>query len=233
MTLLKTNMKDIIDFLLRTLQAHEEVTRVSSYSIAMSSALIMILRHIKIVEIVLKRKFRIEVDVKDGNISVESALSELAISSTLLLIKKLTKLSKTNFSQEEKSTSISVVSLLAIKRSKNNLISLMVLLFTLIIHEIVIYFSDDVLVNIPLMLLVVLIVAIAIEEYILSYRVKKGYFGTNTEEAKEIINFMLKNAQNNDQFNGPDGKIRIFDEILNSNVESEKKYNTGFNPSLG
>ena len=44
-----------------------------------------------------------------------------------------------------------------------------------------------------------------IKERILSYRIRKGYFGRNAYEAKQLIDFLAKYKKNVD-FRGPDGK---------------------------
>lgn len=134
--------------------------------------------------------------------------------------------------KEEKMISPSIIGLFAIKRSQRNLYASGVILLTLIVHESITYFSTESLLNLPTLYLVSLVIIIALDEYILTYRVKKGLFGTNKEEAKEIINFIIKNSAENNNFNGPEGKIKIFNEILEGKTDTEKGFDADLNPSF-
>lgn len=48
---------------------------------------------------------------------------------------------------------------------------------------------------------------IEIKEFVIGYRIQKGYFGTNRSEARELVLFMLKNSSNID-FNNDNGEFR-------------------------
>ncbi len=52
-----------------------------------------------------------------------------------------------------------------------------------------------------------LIILIAIKEQLLEYRIRKGLFGTNRTEARELIDFIIKNSDNLD-FTDSNGNLR-------------------------
>ena len=48
---------------------------------------------------------------------------------------------------------------------------------------------------------------IALKELLIAYRIRKGLFGTNRTEARNLINFIVKNSSDID-FTDSDGKLR-------------------------
>lgn len=64
---------------------------------------------------------------------------------------------------------------------------------------------------------------IALKELLIEFRIRKGLFGTNSTEARELINFIIQNSKDID-FTDGDGKLR---RALLSNKNSEVKQTTG------
>jgi len=173
--------------------------------------------------------------LKINHDSVDEILSPITDSVTKRIIKILEKSEKIGGpSKNEKIKSLSIVGLFAIKRSKSNVISSLSVLFALIANILIsIYLTHSDIVNPLSIIFFIVLLIIAVDEYILFFRIKKGYYGTNKHEAREIINFIISNSNGND-YKGPDGKIKIFENILNESNITESEYNKGFNnnPSL-
>lgn len=69
-----------------------------------------------------------------------------------------------------------------------------------------------------LIFLYVLVGLIMISRILISYRISKGYYGTNYEESKEILYYLLEDKDKNDKNSGK----KIFNEIEERNNLEEK-----------
>lgn len=149
------------------------------------------------------------------------------------LLKFLIRIGKrTKASENSKAPQISIVSLLALKQSKTNVVSSAIIMAALVLYLSVNYFFGfDQEIEVVI-LLSTLPVILFVDELILSYRIKRGHFGTNSFEAKEVIKFIVANSEEHENFKGPDGKMPIFDTPSLDTLRTEEGFNTGLNPSF-
>lgn len=75
-----------------------------------------------------------------------------------------------------------------------------------------IFFTNDIKIEV-LILLYVLFIFIAILRFLSGYRIKRGFYGTNYAEGKEILYYLAQNSDKNDNNTGK----RIFNEVVAQN----------------
>ena len=93
------------------------------------------------------------------------------------------------------------------KKTYNNAIKL-IFIAALIYCIINIIFDRNIKMEI-IMFLYIFVVLIIISQLLIRYRIKKGYFGTNYEEAREIFIYLMENNNKGDKNSGK----KIFNEI--------------------
>lgn len=70
----------------------------------------------------------------------------------------------------------------------------------------------------------ILYVLYELKDQIISYRVTKGYFGTTTSEAIDLIKFIRKNIDKIDSDDGTGSKRKIFNPIKQNNADDSKSH---------
>jgi len=92
-----------------------------------------------------------------------------------------------------------------VKSAKGNIILILLLTIPFLqsfIHNLLF----DIEINISYLILPVFLISLLeLKIYLMNYRIKKGYWGTNEHEAREVIYFILKNSEKID-FTDDDGK---------------------------
>lgn len=136
---------------------------------------------------------------------------------------------------EEESNKIvpSLVSLYMLNKLKDiqasiNILCLCIFIYTLFnIWE----FAFEGFALIPIYIATALILLLYVNKRIIKYRSEKGWLGIDTYEAKQIIKFMLNKAEQNNNFKGPNGHIRIIAEVKES-TEKSPLIIPGLSPSI-
>jgi hypothetical protein len=103
---------------------------------------------------------------------------------------------------KEKRLSIEYIHFLIAKSKKNKsiiLISICILFVVNFIYQIVLLHA--------IFILSFLLLFISAKEKLIEYRIRKGLFGTNRTEARELIDFIIKNSDNLD-FTDSNGNLR-------------------------
>lgn len=130
-----------------------------------------------------------------------------------------------NGGSEQNKRSNTIVGVMLIDKLKKSTKIQFILILCLVINFLLalltaIEFSYFLLAIVSLMLF-----CIHADQQLIMYRVKKGWYGKNEYEAKEIINFILSHANKND-FNDSGGLKRV---IPLPEVEAESLKNSGIN----
>lgn len=136
------------------------------------------------------------------------------------LISAITKIhSELNDIRSEDKKSNTIVGMMLGEKVKKASKAQISLIGCLLLHLLLVFFS---VVNFSSFLFVVISVGflfIHIDQKLVDYRIRKGWYGKNEFEAKEIINFVLSHSKKDD-FNNSDGLKRI---IPLPEVETEKE----------
>jgi hypothetical protein len=129
-------------------------------------------------------------------------------------IKKIVK--KENFPGE------SIASIMLLKLSLENRKIMMLILLTFLFQFIMIFKTNIDIYHSAIPIFIVLL--IETKKYLMNYRIKKGYWGTNEYETIETICFILKNSEKID-FSDNDGRPK---KLINfKDIEDEEIYPTG------
>ena len=141
---------------------------------------------------------------------------EVAISLSSKMMKLAKKLD--NFENQQNNMAVSISYLIDLKK-RNNKIKIQLLSFGLLFAISHYYFSLDLLLFSILCLCILIL--IIIKEYLIEFRIKKGWFGTNKDEVKTLIKFLVKNSENID-FTDDDGHLKevFFPESSHKKHES-------------
>lgn len=135
----------------------------------------------------------------------------------ILLINKLLALD--SIINSNKANSNTVVGLMLeqklIDSNKNSRLLIMALITYLVFcHFNLITFS-----SVVLMIPLLLVIAIFLDQYFVIYRVRKGWYGKNEYEAREVINYIVSHA-NKDDFNDDGGLIKLMDTPENTSTST-------------
>ena len=108
----------------------------------------------------------------------------------------------------EKRTKLAIVEMFRTKRNWNVKISSALLLFPILVGPLL----SSLLGRAQIAYSILCAAAITLlwsDHFILAYRIKRGYYGTNQHEAKELLRFLIKHADKTD-FSDGDGLKKIF-----------------------
>ena len=101
-------------------------------------------------------------------------------------------------------------------KAKKNSIAILGLFFSVLIYSLL-YFVFEINVKFEIFFVItVMIVMVVMNQMIITYRMKKGIYGTNYTEAKEILYFIKEYSKNNQDINK--GK-KVFDEASECQFE--------------
>lgn len=103
----------------------------------------------------------------------------------------------------------SVIEELFIKKKKTYNHAIKLMFIAALLYCIINIIFDINIKNEVIILLDIVVVLMIISQLLISYRIKKGYFGTNYDEAKEILIYLIENNDKNDKNSGK----KIFNEI--------------------
>lgn len=117
--------------------------------------------------------------------------------------------------KSDRKVEFTIVNILVKKEAKKESYSYFILFSTLIFYISSMFILSIEISETVIFILLILILALFIKQKILEYRIKNGYYGTNQYEAREIIDFILENSDDFDNFNG---YKRIFPEIENEEI---------------
>lgn len=127
---------------------------------------------------------------------------------------------------DEKRKSNTIVGVMLLERLKKSTKLQFILVLCLILNVLIslipaIEFSYFLLALVSVMLL-----SIHADQQLIRYRIRKGWYGTNEFEAKEIINFIISHS-NKDDFNDSGGLKRVI-PLPEADAEKEKNKSNGF-----
>ena len=103
------------------------------------------------------------------------------------------------------------------KREKNCLILYLILSLSFLLHILACYFSNHTISVSALLFVLLLVLAVFLNQYLLEYRLKKGFYGTNEYEAREYIEFIL-NHQKKSDFSDGNGLKELFPKPERDNI---------------
>jgi len=154
-----------------------------------------------------------KIKLEPNETNIPSELTSLTIKSG----KHNVTINKNEIEAFEKSKNMTIIIMfLKNNQKKNIIIHFMSLIFLLGIY--LSLYNLNLYINIFTLLIPSSInILIVIQLYIMGYRVKHGYYGTNEEESRELIKYILKNEDNFDKQKGTkifnDYKEKIVKEI--------------------
>ncbi|MEN3331478.1 MAG: hypothetical protein V7641_843 [Blastocatellia bacterium] len=147
-------------------------------------------------------------------IAVLSSIGFIILALMALYTPRLLKLNPKTESQTEKKEvglRATVVGLLVDDKQKSFFTIYISLLIGFLIYLVSIYFAGQAISIGTLSLLAAFLLALFLNQYLLKYRLKYGYFGTTEHEAREIIDLILKHSDKSD-FSDGDGLNELFPE---------------------
>lgn len=172
----------------------------------------------KLLEFYIKRELKI---TKTINKQLSEILDNISHDSECV-VKKISDLIKIKHTSETKGEysypnkmQYSIVEELYNKKTKQYNYAVIPLLFGAILYCFIDIFFD-MNTNMELMIFLdIFICFVLISRGLIVYRIKHGYYGTNYEEAKELLYYLIQDNDNNDKNIGK----KLFTEIDNYNVE--------------
>lgn len=108
---------------------------------------------------------------------------------------------KNDFKKEQQTFNVDILEKFLKKQLKKNTLALIAVFICLIIYSCLYFVSNMNLEHVILIILNILPWMIMLHRVLVIYRVKNQFYGTNYDEAKELIYF-IKNSRNNDSQNG-------------------------------
>lgn len=145
----------------------------------------------------------------------------LIMSVAILVASLISTLAESGLTKKQQS----VVGYIAKRKLKEIDVASQIAFVTLAVYVLTGLFMNAPLGTPGFIIIVALIVVILTYRSVMAYRVKTGSYGTNELDARELIQFVLDNSDN-DMFNG-DGARKIFlDEMIEEKI-------AGFNNSHG
>jgi hypothetical protein len=124
-----------------------------------------------------------------------------------------------NIEIKEKYPNLSIVGIMSLKRKKRNFLAITFLVLALMIYCLLPYLFGYSINNMAVMIMSAGILLVTLKEQIVSYRVKKGIFGQNESEAREIIRFILNNSDNIDFADGRKSEKLISESEIKTLIE--------------
>lgn len=124
------------------------------------------------------------------------------ISSVSVISKKISE-----YSNERKKSSTIVGMMLSDKIKSSSRIQI-ILISSLVIHVIVALLSSIDINGFIILIISLALLALHVDHKLIEYRIKKGFYGRNEYEAKEIINYIISHADKND-FNDGNGRKKL------------------------
>lgn len=154
---------------------------------------------------------------------VEKTLS-IFLSSSLYSAVSIITAQIVNAAPENKQTR-TLVGMMIGEKIRTSLKSQMYLVIALLIHLAYTGFSASKVNGFIVLIIAIGFLAIYMDQKLIEYRVKKGWYGRNRYEAKEIIDFIISHAEKQD-FNDNDGLKQV---IPNAEHEDKNEFVKGFN----
>ena len=153
---------------------------------------------------------KITLSIPGSTVSFMTAIAD-AIEKTQELQVSLIKELIDKIASKESKKSQSIVSIMIDSRAKGVQKAFIFLAITLLGQLVFTYFTKSEISSWFILFLLFLACALYLNQTILEYRVKKGLYGANDYEAREIVEFIFANAEHVD-FSSGDGAKRIFPE---------------------
>ena len=114
---------------------------------------------------------------------------------------------------------LSIIGIMRQRKDSQKFQTIYLLLIVTIIYILASKFFNFVICNIFLGFLLGSILLIVLESLIFNYRINRGWYGSNESEAREIINFILKNSEDVDFTDGDSPKSIIKSEDIQQVIE--------------
>ncbi|OMO23054.1 MULTISPECIES: hypothetical protein [Vibrio] len=176
--------KDIIKVIKRALDAYvSEIEKVDSIAVT-----------------IVKRVFRANSLLLD--------VSMLLNSSAFSVVETLAKQIADSDESAKDRKANTIVGVMLLEKAKKGTIQQAILILAIVAHLFIVWFTASDISQFVLLFLTVLLLAVFLDQKLIEFRIRKGWYGSNEFETRELIEFITLHS-NKDDFNDGNGAKRI------------------------
>ncbi|CAK2367986.1 hypothetical protein [Vibrio sp. 10N.222.55.B11] len=140
--------------------------------------------------------------------SVLLDVSMLLNSSAFLVVEVLAKeIADSDVSAKDRKAN-TIVGVMLLEKAKKGTIQQSILILGILAHLFIVWLTDSGINQFVLLFLAVLLLAVFTDQKLMEFRIRKGWYGSNEFETRELIEFITLHS-NKDDFNDGNGAKRI------------------------
>ncbi|CAH8188383.1 hypothetical protein [Vibrio aestuarianus] len=118
-----------------------------------------------------------------------------------------------------------IVGVMLLEKAKKGTIQQTILILAIVAHLFIVWFTPSDISQFVLLFLAVLLLAVFVDQKLIEFRIRKGWYGSNEFETRELIEFITLHS-NKDDFNDGSGAKRIIPnpeaDLATEHEESKK-----------